>query len=152
MHEISVVYTRPVFNEMPKVCNSGDADRIIREAIGGVCLDYQEHFWCLYLNNANRVLGYCEISKGDATGTLVNIPQIFAVALRVSAKAIIVIHNHPSGTLKPSKSDKGISQRIDAAATLLGMALLDSLIITSESYYSFSDAGLILQPNRTLPF
>lgn len=152
MHEIEVIYKRPVFNEMPKIKHSRDADRIIRKAIEGVCLDYQEHFWCLYLNNANRVLGYCEISRGDATGTVVNIPQIFAIALRVSAKAIVVAHNHPSGNLKPSQSDKGILRRIETIAAMFGITLLDSLIITSESYFSFSDAGIILTPDNTLPF
>jgi len=152
MHEILVSYSRPVYDHMPKVNCSQDVDKIIRKAINGLSLDYQEYFWCLYLNNANKVLGYCEISSGDSTGTIVNIPKIFAVAVNVSAKGLIIIHNHPSGNLKASEKDKVISERIKFLASLFSMTLLDSLIITSESYLSFSDEAMFLESSNTLPF
>lgn len=151
MYEVEVVYKRPVFDEMPKINSSSSANEIIHQSIGHRNLDYKEYFWCFYLTNANNVLCYSEISCGNATGTVVNTSEVFTTALKKSATAIILVHNHPSGKLKPSASDKELTNKVQVFGNLIGIKLLDHLIIASEkNYYSFADDGQ-LNDNK-IPF
>ena len=102
-----------------------------------------EEFWILYLNNANAVLSISQLSKGGITGTVVDIRLILKQALQCGAVGLIVAHNHPSGQLKPSRSDIALTQKLAKAATLVDIKLLDHLIITESSYFSFADEKLI---------
>jgi len=100
-----------------------------------------EEFWIVYLNNANKVLAREKISAGGITGTLVDTRIIFKKGLEVMATAVILCHNHPSGTLKPSESDLQLTRKIKEAGTILDIRILDHLIITDSSFYSFADEG-----------
>jgi len=85
-----------------------------------------------------------EMSSGGITGTLVDVRILFAVALKSLSTGIILAHNHPSGTLNPSQSDKNLTTKIKHASELLDIKLLDHLIITpNREYYSFTDEGII---------
>ncbi|WP_323787713.1 JAB domain-containing protein [Psychroserpens sp.] len=151
--EIKVTYERPPLSSMPAISCSLDAIDVVRQICEGVSLDYQEHFWCIFLNNSNHVLGYREIGRGDQTGAIVHVSQIFAISIKVSAKAIILAHNHPSGKLKPSKADKQLVGRIEEIGKLFNISILDSIIITSESSLSFADEGLMNKANKNdIPF
>ena len=77
------------------------------------------------------------------TGTVVDVRMIFTTALNCLATAIIIAHNHPSGTLQPSEADKAITRRIKEASKTLDISVLDHLIITDEDFYSFADNGLL---------
>ncbi|MBT8269683.1 MAG: DNA repair protein RadC [Bacteroidia bacterium] len=103
-----------------------------------------EEFWILYLNNANRVIHEFQLSKGGLTGTLVDVRLLLKKALEVGAVALILGHNHPSGTLVPSKADKEITQKIQQGARVMDIKILDHLIITREDYFSFADQNLLL--------
>ncbi|MDH5414135.1 MAG: JAB domain-containing protein, partial [Flavobacteriaceae bacterium] len=83
------------------------------------------------------------LSSGGITGTLVDIRLLFKKALELSAVGIILCHNHPSGNLKPSHSDKDLTQKITEAGKTLDIKILDHLIITEKAYFSFSDSNLI---------
>lgn len=102
-----------------------------------------EEFWVIYLNNANRVLRRVQISKGGITGTLVDIRIVLGSALALSATSMILSHNHPSGSLKPSMADKLLTEKMSKAAKLMDLQVLDHLIITEKAYFSFADEGLI---------
>ena len=102
-----------------------------------------EEFWVLYLNNSNKVLSKDQISKGGITATLVDVRLLYKRALELSAVAIILCHNHPSGKLNPSKADKQLTQKIKEGGTSLDIKLLDHIIITEKSYFSFADNGEI---------
>ncbi|MGB5236181.1 MAG: DNA repair protein RadC [Flavobacteriaceae bacterium] len=102
-----------------------------------------EEFWILYLNNANKVLQRFQISKGGITGTLVDVRLVMKKALDLGAVSLIMVHNHPSGTLKPSQADKEITQQMVDAAKTLKIKVLDHLIITQASYFSFADNKLL---------
>lgn len=102
-----------------------------------------EEFWVLYLNNSNAVLEKSQLSKGGITGTLVDVRLLFKKAIELSAVAIILCHNHPSGKLKPSNADKALTNKIIEASKTLDIKLLDHLIVTEKSYFSFADEGLI---------
>lgn len=102
-----------------------------------------EEFKVIYLNRHNNVLGVYTISRGGIAGTVVDPKLVFAVALKVAASSLILIHNHPSGNLQPSEADKSITDRLKQAGELLEVNVLDHLIITAKSFYSFADFGVL---------
>ena len=102
-----------------------------------------EEFWIVYLNNSNKVLHRAQLSKGGITGTLVDVRLVMKQALELGAVAIILAHNHPSGTLEPSAADKQITQKLKIAAEVLDIKVLDHLIITQKEYFSFADEGVL---------
>lgn len=107
-------------------------------------IEAYESFKVLLLNNSNKVKGVFEISKGGITGTLVDLRLLFAVVLKSLTVGIILAHNHPSKTLKPSEADIRLTSKIKDAATLFDVKVLDHIIITpSGQYYSFADKGLL---------
>ena len=104
-------------------------------------IELQEEFKVLLLNRANEVLGIYPLSKGGITGTVVDSRLIFAVALKCNATGIIIAHNHPSGTLKPSEADITLTKSIKKCGDFLDITLIDHLIITKNGFYSFSNEG-----------
>lgn len=105
-------------------------------------IEYQEEVKIILLNRSNIVLGIYEMSKGGITGSVVDIRIILGVALKCGASSIIMVHNHPSGKLIASDSDKTITRKLKQACKLLDIDLLDHLIISKDGYYSFADDGL----------
>jgi len=106
-------------------------------------IEYIEESKIILLNKANEILGVYELSKGGISGTVVDIRIVLGVALKCNASAIVLIHNHPSGNLQPSETDKVITTKLKEACRLLDLVLLDHLIISKESYYSFADTGIL---------
>lgn len=102
-----------------------------------------EEFWIVYLNNSNKVLHKAQLSKGGITGTLVDVRLVMKQALELGAVGLILAHNHPSDTLKPSAADKQITQKLKRSAEVLDIKVLDHLIITQKEYYSFADNGIL---------
>lgn len=102
-----------------------------------------EEFWVICLNSANRVLCTYQLSKGGISGTLVDVRIILKKALEVQAVAIILAHNHPSGNLKPSKADQQITRKVQKAARIMDIRVLDHIIINGEEYFSFADEQLL---------
>ncbi|WP_238586869.1 JAB domain-containing protein [Chryseobacterium sp. Leaf405] len=97
----------------------------------------------ILLNQSNLVLGIYSLSKGGMNSCLVDVRLILSVALKCLATGIILVHNHPSGNLKPSSSDLSIVEKLKESCKLLDISLLDSLIITKERYMSFADDSLL---------
>ncbi|MFK7113792.1 RadC family protein [Flavobacterium columnare] len=104
-------------------------------------IQLQEEFKVLLLNRANAIIGIYNLSKGGCAGTVVDVKLLFAVALKCNASAIIVAHNHPSGSLKPSEQDEKITKRIKEAGKLFDIGVLDHLIVTKFGFYSFANEG-----------
>ncbi len=102
-----------------------------------------EEFWILYLNNSNKVIHKAQLSKGGITGTMVDVRLVFKAALEMGAVGMILAHNHPSGTIKPSTADKQITSKLKDAAHALDIKILDHIIVAQDRYFSFSDEGLI---------
>ncbi|MBT8236318.1 MAG: DNA repair protein RadC [Bacteroidia bacterium] len=122
------------------VHESHSAYQILHPKIGHLP---HEEFWILYLNNSNTLICSELLSKGGITGTLVDIRLVLKKALEYGAVGLIVAHNHPSNQLKPSKADLDLTQKITKAARSIDIKLLDHLIITETSYFSFADENLI---------
>tara|TARA_R110002051_G_C8763073_1_gene502026 strand:- start:3353 stop:3820 length:468 start_codon:yes stop_codon:yes gene_type:complete len=142
-HEVTLHYKRPLFDRMQKISSSRDSHHLLKEFIDPNILDVKEFFWTMFLTRTNRVLGIATIGCGDVTGVMVNIREIFQLTLLFHATHIIVAHNHPSGKLTPSEKDKKITRKLQRGVALFDVKLLDHLILTSESYYSFSDNGIL---------
>ncbi|NND62026.1 MAG: DNA repair protein RadC [Flavobacteriaceae bacterium] len=102
-----------------------------------------EEFWAVYLNNSNKVLELQQLSKGGITGTIVDIRLTMKRAIQLGAVGIILAHNHPSGTLKPSMADKQLTKKMATAGESLDIKVLDHLIITEKAYFSFADEQLL---------
>ena len=102
-----------------------------------------EEFWIVYLNNANCIILKDQLSKGGITGTLVDVRLVLKKAIEVGATGLILVHNHPSGTLKPSQADKQITEKLKQAGFSLDIKVLDHLIITEKAYFSFADEALL---------
>ena len=108
-------------------------------------LAYKSHelFIAIYLNNAQKILHHEIISEGGLTGTVADPRIIIKKALTHNATSIILCHNHPSGSLKPSKADETLTKKIRDAAILFDIKVLDHIIVSSEGYFSFADEGMI---------
>lgn len=101
-----------------------------------------EEFHVMYLSRANEVVGTSLISIGGQSGTVADAKIIFATAFNIAGtSAIILIHNHPSGQLKPSDADINLTRKISEFGKMIDLPILDHLIITDKSYYSFADDG-----------
>ncbi len=142
--EIDLVYRTKVKNsERPHITSSRCAYNLIKDCWDPGKIKFLEQFKVLLLNQSNKVLGIYEASSGGITGTVVDIRLLFAAALKAGAVGLIITHNHPSGSLLPSNPDRYITAKIAQAGELLDIKLLDHLIITEESYYSFADEGAL---------
>lgn len=126
--------------KVTKITCSKDVFTLLYPMIGD--LEHEE-FWVLYLNNSNRVLQKKQISIGGKTGTLVDPRIVYKSALEFDATAIILAHNHPSGSLRPSRSDKELTEKLKLAGSSLDIKLLDHLIVTEKHYFSFADEGVM---------
>ena len=102
-----------------------------------------EEFWVLFLNQANKIISSHKISQGGQNSTIIDVKIIIKMALEKNALAIILSHNHPSGNRQPSNTDISITNRIQNAASLFDIKVLDHIIIADNKYYSFADNELI---------
>lgn len=139
VYEIEIHYKRPIFDITRKINRSQDIENIIRKYMNPQQMDYNETFITLFVSNANQLLHISSIACGTVRGACVDVKQIVQLALKTHASAIIIAHNHPSGTLKASFADIQLTKKVKNALDYFGITLLDHIIITSESYLSFAD-------------
>lgn len=126
--------------ERPQIRSSQDAYNVIAPML--MDLPHEE-FWILLLNRANRVLQREQISLGGTAGTVVDAKIIFRKALAGQASSIILAHNHPSGSRKPSQQDVEVTRKLKQAGETLDISVLDHLIVADKGYYSFADEGVL---------
>ncbi|MCP4004013.1 MAG: JAB domain-containing protein [bacterium] len=101
----------------------------------------QEVFMTVLLDSRHRVIGEVEVSRGSLNQSLVHPREVFAPALRETAAAILVLHNHPSGDPAPSREDHEVTRRLARAGEILGIRLVDHVVVAAESYVSFARSG-----------
>ncbi|OIR12895.1 hypothetical protein GALL_59620 [mine drainage metagenome] len=108
-------------------------------------LQYKKHevFTVVFLNRANKILHHEIISEGGITATIADPRIILKKALEHNATAIILSHNHPSGSLKPSKQDEDLTYKIKEAAKYFDIVVTDHIIVSDEGYLSFADEGIL---------
>jgi DNA repair protein RadC len=126
--------------EKPVVTSSSDVAAYLQILLK----DYRrEVFAVLFLNRANKINHFEIVSEGGITGTVADPRIILKKALEEDAVSIILCHNHPSGSLKPSKSDEELTFKIKEAAKYFDIKVLDHLIVSEDGYYSFADEGIL---------
>jgi len=126
--------------EKEKITSSRSVFELMQPVIGE--LEHEE-FWIIYLNNSNKVIKKSQLSKGGITGTLVDVRLVLKSALEVGATGLILAHNHPSGTLKPSNADKNLTDKLKIASESLDIKVLDHIIVTEKAYFSFADENML---------
>ena len=103
----------------------------------------REHFICVTVDGASRIINTRVISIGTINQSLVHPREVYVNAIADKAVGILISHNHPSGQLSPSLEDKRITKRLKEVGAIVGIELLDHVILASEGYYSFRDEGLM---------
>jgi DNA repair protein RadC len=121
------------------IVSSKDAYNIMRRLL--VDLNHEE-FWIILVGRSQKVLAKELISKGGLSATVVDPKVIFGMALQHQSTGIIMVHNHPSGSLKPSQEDIHLTKKLSEAGKLLDIKVLDHLIISDNGFYSFADEGV----------
>jgi len=130
--EIKVVYSDDIYPIMQRILlreNKIDRNR--------------EPVWVISLDNACKILNIELVSIGSVNKTIVEPMEVFSVPLQKHAVTIIIVHNHPSGELKPSTADKDITDRLIQCGIILKIPVIDHMIISEKDYYSFDDSGLL---------
>lgn len=142
--EMDIVYNVKVkASERIKVTDSYSMAAMFRERIGQK-IEYCEQMYMAVFNRSLQVLGVSKISEGDASSASVNLSKILQVAILSNAQGVAICHNHPGGNYKPSADDKKATDRIKQGLELVGIHLVDHIIVTEESYYSFDDNHMFL--------
>lgn len=103
----------------------------------------REHLWTISLDNANKIVNIELVSMGSFKATIIEPMEVFSIPLQKRAVKLILVHNHPSGTLKPSEADKSVTDHMIQVGRIVNVPILDHLIITETSYYSFMATGLL---------
>lgn len=146
VRELDVVYkNRTNLTDLPNhaIGNSSDLANLFRIVFPSGKMELQECFMVAFLNRANKPIGHYLLSIGGMTGTVADPRLLFSTALLCGAVSIALCHNHPSGSLTPSRADETITTQIKEAGKLLDIKLLDHIILTETAFYSFMDEGRI---------
>lgn len=106
-------------------------------------LTVEENFYIICLNRAQNVTGFYYLSKGSISGTLVDIRILTKVAIDSLSSSVILVHNHPSGNMRPSDEDIKLTKKIVENLKMFDITVLDHVILTEDSYYSLADEGLL---------
>lgn len=138
IREVIVKYKKTK-KEPFRITESKDVSNFIRKHLPD---NSREHFVCLYLDGQHAVIAYAIVSSGIANHSVVHPREIFQRAVLCGAVAIVIAHNHPSGNINPSKEDITVTTQISEASNVLGIKLLDHIIITNNSEFSFQLNGL----------
>jgi DNA repair protein RadC len=141
--EVELVYkTKVKASQRPQILTKKDCYELLMQSWDKNKIDLLEQFKIILLNMRNRVLGIYEVSSGGINGTIAD-PRLIFTALKANATALILAHNHPSGCVKPSRQEEMLTEKIKNAGLFLNIKVIDHLIVTTESYYSFADEGLL---------
>jgi DNA repair protein RadC len=144
IQEVELHYKRtPSTTNRPRVVNSADVVEVFRAIYDVNKIEHREMMYAMYLNRNNVVLGVLLISEGGTSATVCDPKIVFQGALKLNASAVILSHNHPSGNLTPSHADIQLTNRLTNGGKILDVQILDHVILTADSYYSFADNGMM---------
>lgn len=125
------------------ITTPSDALAPILDALENVKFREVEYFLCITLNSTHKIIGTHVVSQGTVNSALVHPRDVFRAAIMDNAAAIIIAHNHPSGSLEPSTDDKDVTRRMKQAGNIVGIKVLDHLIVgPSVGYFSFVEADI----------
>ena len=128
--------------ERKKMTTSQECANYIRQFFDSDIAIYESSF-VLLLNQSNTTIGWVKLSQGGINGTVMDVQLVAKIAIESLAKSVVICHNHPSGQLFPSDADKHITNLVKQGLKLFCINLLDHVILTEDSYFSFLDEGLL---------
>ena len=142
---------RDVINDFPgtKVTGPNDTARYLYTNCYDSATMYRENCWALFLDGQHNIIGQLEVSQGCTDACCVNIRLVVFTALQVFAKAVILSHNHPSGSCLPSARDLTVTGDLKKALSLFDIALLDHIVVTEKEWYSFDDERTVKAPRKS---
>ena len=140
--EIKISYMNEV-DEKIKVMGSSEVYQVLKANWDLDTIELQEEFKILLLNQGNQVLGIKSMFKGGINTCSIDVRLIMGMALKANASALVITHNHPSGNLNASESDKRITSKIKECCELFDIRLLDHIIMAKNLYLSFADEGIL---------
>ena len=126
--------------EQVEIKSSSDAFSVMHPLIGDLP---HEEFWVLFLNTGNRLIDKACVGRGGINSTSVDVRIIMKMAVEKLATSILLVHNHPSGSLTPSAEDKRLTQKVIEAGKLLDIRVLDHVVITDKQFFSFADQAML---------
>ena len=138
--QFAILYEQTKIQDMEKINNAGEVVKFLRTSIGN---NRDEEFIVIFLNSMNKILAIESMSKGIVNKSAVYPRKVAELGLKYNAVSVILAHNHPSGTNKPSENDIKATEIVIKALKVLDMNVLDHIIIAQNNYYSFKDNGLI---------
>ena len=124
-----------------KIASSKDAAELFMKFYDEDVFELTESVIVIYLNSASNTIGWMKHSSGGTNQAVVDPKLIVGAALKMGASGIILSHNHPSGNENPSQQDRKITTLLKEGCSFFGIKLLDHIIVTEDSYYSFADEG-----------
>ncbi len=127
-----------------KITSSLDLHDLMLQMFNADTIEYREEVIALFLNGANKTIGWIKHSAGGTANTVVDVSMLLATALKCGATCLVIAHNHPSGQNRPSREDDKVTQRVKEGCAAVGIRFLDHLIMCPDNgYYSFCDEGKI---------
>lgn len=138
--EVELTY-KPTNKKKGSVTTASDAYKIIKSTFSDDIIEYREYFKVFLLNNNSEVIAYNTIGTGGLSECAADVRLIMQTALLTNATNIILAHNHPSGSLHPSKEDDRLTKQIADAAKIMRMRVLDHIIVAKNDYYSYAENG-----------
>lgn len=124
----------------PQIASSKDVYRQMVSLMANLSV---EECWCIYLNQASRVIKKQRISKSGLTSTMVDVRVVMKEALLCGAAALALVHNHPSGSTRPSREDDNLTRQVCQSCELMNIRMVDHVIVTDSDFYSYADEGRI---------
>jgi len=137
---------RRILQEPPAPPLITGPDDVVRNILPKLLYETREHFMLVLLNAANRIIAMPTISIGSLTNATVHPREVFKEVLKYPCTAIILVHNHPSGNPTPSSEDIGITEKLEKAADILDIPILDHIIIANHRYISMKEEGYMEKP------
>lgn len=131
---------RESLSELPVIQSSDEAYRLLKDLES----EMVEKFTVLFMDTRHRVLALVVMFSGGMTESVVDVRILIKTALDIGATAFLIAHNHPSGDPRPSAEDRAITTKIQQAAKLFDIRLLDHIIVGHEGYLSFADQGILV--------
>jgi DNA repair protein RadC len=139
--QIELKYKKGTTKKVKITCSS-DIATLCKEIVNLDTIEINEEVLIIYLNRANNTIGWIRHTTGGSIASIIDVKLILSAAITSGAQGIIMVHNHPSGILKPSKDDIKITDKLKNACDLIDLTLLDSIIVGPDlNHYSFADNG-----------
>ena len=144
VEEVKLVYRNKVKAvDRPKVRGAARAHEILIDNWDLDQIELREEFKLMFIDRGSRLMSIASLSQGGMSGTVVDPKLAFTMALKRKASSIIMAHNHPSGSVEPSKQDIRLTKKFTEVGRMLELPILDHIILTENTFYSMAEEGLI---------